>query len=215
METVLKDGLVWPATDEICYDVILKDIPFMHEAISYCSDTRTCIQAGGNAGMYPVEFSKYFKRVLTFEPEPLNFSCLCKNIKEHSNVQPHKAVLGNTHQKVSIHGWLPNSGAWEIVKGSEGTGTIEQVRIDDLSLDDVDFIQLDVQGYEGNVLEGGMETILRCSPVIVLEEGYGPLQTSLLANIGYQAIKRSNPKNQVWDMIYVRNQRIDPRRRIV
>ena len=94
MDTVEKGGLIWPATDTICYDCILQDIPFLTEAVGYCTQHRTAIQAGGNAGMYPVELANHFSRIFTFEPEPLNFFCLERNTSHLVDVQAIQRRLG-------------------------------------------------------------------------------------------------------------------------
>jgi len=200
MSMVIKDGLYWPASDEICYDAIIKDIPFLQQAAKQCKKKRTVIQAGGNAGMYPVELAKHFKQVLTFEPEPLNFQCLTKNIENLDNVKATNAVLGDTNDTVGLKGWTPNCGAYEV----SGAGDVEQIRIDDLKLTDVDLIQLDVQGYEGNVLRGGLETIKKCSPLIILEEGYGVTPLKLLEDLGYEAVTQTTVKGRIRDTLYVR-----------
>ena len=45
--------------------------------------------------------------------------------------------------------------------------------IDDLNLPILDLIHLDIEGYEKKALTGGIQTIKRCKPVIVLEN-YAP-----------------------------------------
>jgi hypothetical protein len=41
---------------------------------------RTCVQAGGNVGLFPVTIAKYFQEVLTFEPDIANWTCLQRNL---------------------------------------------------------------------------------------------------------------------------------------
>ena len=200
-EVIEKNGLRWPATDEICYDVILKDVPFLHEAIALCEEKRTAVQAGGNAGMYPLEIAKHFDQVLTFEPEILNFECLVANTKTVPNITVVYGLLGDCHQLMGISGWKPNCGSYEVT----GTGDIPQSMISDFNLKDLDFIQLDVQGYEGKVLQGGRETMERCKPVIMLEEGYGQTPRHFLQEMGYEEAIATRPINKsgVRDAVYV------------
>jgi FkbM family methyltransferase len=200
MDTVEKDGLLWPATDTICYDCIIKDIPFLIEAVGYCTQTRTAIQAGGNAGMYPVELANHFDRVFTFEPEPLNFFCLERNTAHLVDVQAINGVLGDAREPVSINGWEPNCGSYEV----SGDGDIQQIVIDDMELTDLDFIQLDVQGFEGRVINGAITTIQHSHPVIMLEEGYGATPTALLKTLGYVQVASTRPGNKsgVRDTVY-------------
>ena len=57
-------------------------------------------------------------------------------------------------------------------------------RLDDQALDPI-FIKIDVQGYEYQVVEGGIETIRRCEPVLMIEDLY-PSLVHLLHELGYE-----------------------------
>ena len=199
MNTVIKGGLVWPKTDEICYDCILKDVPFLKEATKFCKEKRTAIQAGGNAGMYPLELNSIFYRVLTFEPEDGNFHCLVENVSCHPSIKPYKGALGNEREGVCLSGWPPNSGAYKV----SGKGTIKQYVIDDFNLKDVDFIQLDIQGSELKALYGAVETIERTHPVIMLEEGMVDC-VPFLRELGYEEVAATRPagKSGIRDAVY-------------
>lgn len=59
-------------------------------------------------------------------------------------------------------------------------------RLDDQCLDPI-FIKIDVQGYELAVVRGGLETIRRCDPVLMIEDlGHRPKLLALLESLGYQ-----------------------------
>jgi hypothetical protein len=58
-----------------------------------------------------------------------------------------------------------NSGAFN----NDGTGTIPTFKIDDLNLSVCDLIHLDIEGFEGFAIQGALETINRCKPIIALE----------------------------------------------
>ena len=45
--------------------------------------------------------------------------------------------------------------------------------LDEFEFDDVDFIKIDTEGYETFVIKGAMETLMRCKPVIVVEQKGG------------------------------------------
>jgi len=46
---------------------------------------------------------------------------------------------------------------------------VKLVTIDSLQLEKLDFIKLDVEGYEINVIKGAINTIKKCNPVITME----------------------------------------------
>ena len=64
----------------------------------------------------------------------------------------------------------------------------------DHMFDDVDLLQLDIEGFEHQAILGAAETIDRCSPVIVLElkglgkrYGYSDEETiEFLSDLGYK-----------------------------
>lgn len=128
-----------------------------------CNRKRTVIQAGGNCGIYPVYFSKYFKKVITFEPSTDNFYCLSNNAKQN-NIFKYQSAIGNNTDPVRVEK-VQNIGGYKVI----GTGSIPQLTIDSFNLVDVDLIQLDVEGHEGYAIQGALETIERCKPWIMLE----------------------------------------------
>jgi hypothetical protein len=53
---------------------------------------------------------------------------------------------------------------------------VQSLTIDDLQLDRVDFIKIDVEGFEARVLKGASETIKKMLPVIYFEEMNAPIK---------------------------------------
>lgn len=128
-----------------------------------------CVQAGGACGMYPRLLSYTFKRVYTFEPNPLSFHCLVNNCQT-SNVIKTNMGLGAEPgtARLKTNG-LSNPGEARI--NAAGDTTINITTIDSLGLDCCDFIQLDVETYELEALKGAKETIKKYKPVISVENG--------------------------------------------
>ena len=167
-----------------------------------------------------------FQTVYTFEPDPVLFQCLTRNI-DYPNVVKIQACLGNERKLVGTkNDAAPSCGGTHI---DERNGIIPTIFIDDLNLPRCDLIHLDIEGYEFNALRGGLKTIERCKPIIVLEyfeQWLSRFRTnieeieSLLRSIGYShvglsyfgrpddqpghffrhSITRSVPKNG-WPMI--------------
>lgn len=157
----------WVTTDRGAFDGPMGDWITSHEDLykKHVKDWSIVVQAGGNCGMYPSLFSCMFETVYTFEPDPLNFFCLVQNC-QNPNIIKMQAALGDVHKMVGI--WEKdkrNCGMHQIGAG----GKIPQLRIDDLDLPSCGLIQLDIEGYEINALNGALETIEKFHPVISAE----------------------------------------------
>ncbi len=146
-------------TDEVNIGVML----------SHVSADRTglCVQAGGNLGYFPIAFSKVFDRVVTFEPDPVNFQCLSHNCVEE-NIIKLQAALGYDRMWVEIEiPSITHVGLNQVKIGGEPL--VPVLRIDDLNLPACDLIQLDLEGFEYYALRGAEETIRQFKPTLAVE----------------------------------------------
>lgn len=135
----------------------------------------TIVTAGTNCGMYARFYSKMFKHVYAFEPEPMAFFCMVNNCP-CDNVVKMNAALGRGHGIVGIHRAAPGGDAMNVgmnvVTHSSEQFKIPMVTIDSLGLEACSIIQLDVEGYEREALIGASNTIKQFHPVIVAERFY-------------------------------------------
>ncbi len=162
----LKNNWWVPSTDTQCLQSVLRDVSTIDSWINHVKNKKVCIQAGGNFGVWPKKFSEIFEKVYTFEPENENWECMTKNLKEYNNIICNKYALGASEGTISMDIIQPNnSGAHQIKKGTD----IKLVTIDSLNLNDVGLIQLDIEGSEHDAILGALDTLKRCSPVVVLE----------------------------------------------
>lgn len=138
------------------------------QALAACRQRRTAVQAGGHIGTWPVMLSKTFERVITFEPELENFTCLVRNCEERApgNVFPMRAIVGRKRRPHALRKSEKSTGQHRVGAGS----WVPSWRIDDLGLADLDAIFLDVEGFEIPALLGACLTVERCRPVIMAEE---------------------------------------------
>jgi FkbM family methyltransferase len=193
---------LWVAEDSGAWDGPKNDWEYAHyqNIMIYVKNFDVVVQAGGNQGMYPRLLSELFKRVYTFEPDPLNFHCLVNNCQK-DNIVKFQAALGDRHAMISVlrgqgvNGDMGNTGAWSVKVNEEGL--IPQMMIDDLALTKCDFIWLDVEGYENPALLGAAETISKFKPVIFAERGDDEVSL-FLHGFGYE---RKGTSSQ--DAIYV------------
>ena len=163
---------------------------------------RVVVQAGGNLGMYPNLLAKYYDVVYTFEPDPSNFACLCMNTKL-ANVVKFNAAVGSKNQLISLTlSNYANRGMTQIEHGADGA-YIPTLMIDQLALPVCDLIWLDIEQYEQYGIEGAVETIKRCLPVIALETRNDPT-VKLLDSLGYSQVDQSTA-----DGVFVHSSQIE------
>lgn len=202
-----RNGWYVPMADQVALNIILREVNDLREMLPLCKQKRRVIQAGGNIGIWPAELAKHFENVVTFEPDDENFECLEANVFHLINVKFYNAALGAEVGAGSMDRIDPkNIGAHQIDPGGDD---FEIRTIDGFGFDDVDFIQLDVEGFEHFAILGGIETIKRCSPVICLElkgigERYGHPDEdtiNLLKTIGYTIRARIHR-----DIVFVRTE---------
>lgn len=157
----------WPASDENGRKYILAESRNIPDFLQFIPKRRTCIQAGGNVGVYPRKLAKSFDKVITLEPDTENFNCLRENTREYDNIRPMRAALGayKGHAATKSHE-AGNAGAVHLIPGK----AVGVMPIDDLALDDCDLIWLDVEGYEEPALKGAWQTVEKCHPAIIIEE---------------------------------------------
>lgn len=159
--------LLWPASDDSCFQIIAMDWAEMNpEIIKYVRSRDLVIQAGGNCGMYPLLHSKQFNIVFTFEPDPINFRCLTHNCPSNQIIKFNTAV-GDKQQPLYM-GVLTDKNVG-MHKIGAGEVVVYSIPIDCLDLQVVSLIHLDIEGYELQALRGAEQTIRRCRPPIAVE----------------------------------------------
>jgi len=161
--------------------------------LKYLKKQEVVITAGANCGMYTRHFANLFDVVYAFEPDPLNFHCMVNNT-QFDNVVKIQAGLGSRAGFALIdRPTMLNVGCHRIVPNKDGI--IPVMTIDQFGFEDVDLLQLDVEGFEREVLLGAKETILKTRPVVSVERDCGG---PLLLELGY------TKKEQVhFDSVYV------------
>lgn len=148
------------------------ELDHLGKALTFVKQFRTAVDGGAHVGTWSVALAKRFIRVVAFEPMQETFDCLTTNLTERkvSNVKPIRAALGcirGTCTLIKDSTRAGNSGACHLSIG-RGTPALLQ-RLDDFKLSDVDFIKLDVEGYEEEALRGCVQTIYTSYPTIMVE----------------------------------------------
>ncbi len=97
----LERGLLWPASDVGAAAVMFSGVADLDVAYKHCSKFDVAIQAGGNCGVWPKAMGEKFELVYTFEPDPMNFRCLCANAPAE-NIYKFNAALGPDNRRVGM-----------------------------------------------------------------------------------------------------------------
>jgi FkbM family methyltransferase len=156
---------------------------YLHDIFQmFLSKDSIAIECGCHIGVHTVKIAKLCKMVYGFEPMPDTNEILHKNlaINNIDNAVVFKTGVSNKPGKTK-YGWIDkdNLGASGLdnnpmgkpdwATAMETTIDVELTTIDHLGLEKLDFMKIDVEGYEPCVIEGAMKTIKRCRPIIAME----------------------------------------------
>ena len=136
---------------------------------------RVAIDVGANYGFVSEHLSKQFDEVKSFEVVPDILNCLVENVngRELNNVIVFPYGLGKDEGEIDIYFNPRYSGHASHFKNidinDDDPIKCKIQRLDSFGFTGVDFIKIDVEGFELEVLKGGIETIKRNRPVITTE----------------------------------------------
>jgi len=146
------------------------------------------IDVGVYRGVYSYEMSKYSEKVHSFEPNPIIFKYINKNLKKFiKNIHLYNFALSNQNKTINLKIPIRNSNSnkeifeeyYEMGKATIHNENnfenyenfeIQTKKIDELNFDNkISFIKIDVEGHELEVIEGAKNTIKRDKPVLLVE----------------------------------------------
>lgn len=182
--------------------------PHLHEIFNrYVNSDSVILEGGCHIGTHTIKLAKICRKLYAFEPLESSYNLLKINLDLNSlnNVEAFQKGLsdkpGNTNYKYITDG---NPGG--AVLSTDGSGKefdCELTTIDSLNLEKLDFIKLDVEGYELLAIQGGINTIKKCKPTIIIESWkndageidikYTETKFKILIDIGYQMKHISGP----------------------
>ena len=127
---------------------------------------KNCIDVGSHVGFWSKDFTKLFTHTFAFDPIPQVRECYIKNIT-NSNYTLYPYGLGKENKKISVLYSPKETGNTHA--SDRGNLEIEVKTIDGFNLPNIDYIKIDAEGYEIEVVEGAKELIERCKPFIHIE----------------------------------------------
>tara|TARA_Y100000992_G_C21209277_1_gene464607 strand:- start:55 stop:810 length:756 start_codon:yes stop_codon:yes gene_type:complete len=146
------------------------------------------IDVGVYRGVYSYEMSKYSKIVHAFEPNPIIFNDIEKNLKKIiKNIKIYNLALsnkvGSVSLKIPIRNKNYNKKNYEeyfqmgrasihnsnVMRNIE-TFTVNTEKLDNYNFNNkISFIKIDVEGHEFEVIKGGENLIKKNKPVLLVE----------------------------------------------
>jgi FkbM family methyltransferase len=168
------------------------------------------VDVGAHIGSYTVPIAKKVQKVIAFEPNKDTFELLTKNIELNhlTNIEAYKlaaskrrGVVSFMYEKESMYSKIIDynrstnvTALEENAKSSDNNNNnnihlVNTIDLDRILLkeDRVDWIKIDVEGHEMEVLEGAMQTIRVHKPKIIIEisTGNGEKVKTMVHSIGY------------------------------
>jgi FkbM family methyltransferase len=143
----------------------------------------TVVDIGANQGLYTMLFSQLVGpqgTVVSFEPEADMYRALVDNVSRNraTNVEYHNVALGSKAGTATLSRSLVHGGDNRLAPGhNENTSRKESVPVN--TLDElvggrsVDFIKIDVQGWEGEVFHG-MKSVLENNRAVLIHFEFWP-----------------------------------------
>ena len=173
-------------------------------ALGQVRNWRVCLDIGSNVGQWTRPLAKKFQSVVCFEPNPNFRECFNKNITEHNVLLWPFGLSDKEHNA---------SQGFNSTELKMDDGDVQCRTLDSFKLTNVDFIKIDVDGFELPLLRGATHTLLSNNPVINIEmkrNKYQPARKKnhqrekivnrcdrILRDLGYRFLKRTK-SDEIW-----------------
>jgi FkbM family methyltransferase len=150
--------------------------------MDYLAKSEILFDIGANIGQTAFNlFQKQTKKglapvVYAFEPFPGTFEKFRTNLRLNPEMtEIHALNLGLSNQKGVLHmgSQGANSGAFRMTTDTQNSISVPVTSLDEFvsehQISRIDFIKIDVEGYELHVLEGAMKSIAEFKPILIFE----------------------------------------------
>ena len=166
---------------EFDYDTIALAFQRLRDLGRLEDRNRTLLDIGANIGTVciPMILDGWFQRAVAFEPEPLNYSLLERNVRQNhlrDKILTYQIALAGSNTDLVLRRSRVNFGDHRIAD-DQGNGR-DTVHVSGRTLDsfleestipieDISLLWMDVQGYEPHVLEGARTLLGRNIPFVL------------------------------------------------
>ena len=124
---------------------------------------------GAHVGLWsrPMMRRANTKYIWAFEPNNSVRECYVLNMGGFDNYSIYPVALGHKNMKGFLNVETDNSGNTNVHPTRSGNTEIRT--LDSFNFEHLDYIKVDVEGFEYNFLQGAVDTLNRCRPFVHLE----------------------------------------------
>ena len=178
----------------------------LEELQPYIKKNAVILDIGANIGNHSVYWAvrSNAKKIYSFEPIKDTFKILKKNVEINNLINKIKIFnIGLSNKKIngSISFFdFTNIGGTHVKQDSNGNLLLDKLDNIKIEEDTVDFVKIDVEGHELEVLQGARETLLKYKPTIFVESfpDKKPKVHKFLTNLGYHLEKSFEGDNYLY-----------------
>lgn len=136
------------------------------------------IDVGANIGIFSLYAAKKIGSnglVIAIEPEPNTYRMLSMNTRNYPNIITYNKAIGDRERTLKLYLSLTNPGEHSLknIENEDNYVFVEVIPLDrlvkELKLSKLNFIKIDTEGYELEVLRGAKKTLTTFYPSIALE----------------------------------------------
>jgi FkbM family methyltransferase len=171
-ESLLPPGLLIRLS---ALDHYLRGEPEIRLLRRLCEGKDVAVDVGANIGTYTFFMSRYAKRTIAYEPNP---GLAARLADLFPTVVVRNVALSNRERTLELLVPVSNGrSAHELGSISQGFDDAQEVQrhvvrcvtLDSEDIGNLGFLKIDVEQHEREVLQGAIQTIRRCRPVIMTE----------------------------------------------
>ena len=134
--------------------------------LKFINRTGNAIDIGAHVGFWLKDMCNHFNYVYAFEPIEEVRQCLSRNVTA-MNYKTYSFGLGAKNDVINVNYNPTETGNTHASK--DGNQTITIRKLDDMNLPKIDYIKVDTEGFEIEVLKGGENMIKEYKPFVHVE----------------------------------------------
>ena len=139
---------------------------------------RIALDIGAHIGIWTRRLSNLYDHVHCFEPVADAIECHKRNTSTVTNTTLYEYALGSKEETLDMKVIVGRGGTNSFHFGKMGKTRmyehkitpIEVKTLDSYRFDNVDFMKIDIESHELEMLKGAVETLERCNPIIFIED---------------------------------------------